>query len=203
MDLGAPYRVIETPFDMEVIRVLSGTTGALSGRRVAGLVRTGSRPTVLRSLNRLAGLGLLDVTAVGRANMFSFNREHLAAPALEELMTLRRRLIDVITEQVRTLTPPPRAAGLFGSAARGDGDEESDLDILLISDSGETPETWQLHEVADHLRRRVGNVANLHTLTSSALASLVADDAPIIADLRRDYVPVLGQPAPELFAGSA
>src|SRR5438128_11174738 len=58
MNLSHPWVLIRSPIDIEVLRVLRGTTRALTGREVARLVRTGSQPTVNASLRRLNAEGL-------------------------------------------------------------------------------------------------------------------------------------------------
>lgn len=194
VDLGAPHRILEAPSDSEVLRVLAGSTGAFSARQVARLVRTGSRPTVLRSLTRLAGLGVLDVEVVGRSHMYRLNRDHLAAPALEQLVSLRDRMVETFRTAVSELRPEPLAAGLFGSAARGDGDADSDIDLLLVHAGDEEPTAWadQTATLCAQLERRTGNRVSVHVVPDRQLAALAADRTPIIAELRTDYLPLVG-----------
>lgn len=196
VDLGGPYRILEAPADSEVVRVLAGTSGALSARQVARRVHAGSRPTVLRSLTRLARLGVLDLERVGRSHMFSLNREHIATPALEQLVALRERMVEAVRGAVHDLDPPPLAAGLFGSAARGDGDADSDIDLLLVHAGEQANARWvdQAAALAALVERRTGNRVAIHEVSRGKLAALAAERAPIIADLRRDYLPLLGEP---------
>lgn len=200
MDVGAPYRVIENGTDLEVLRVIAGTTTALTGRTVARLVRTGSHPTVLKSLTRLADLGILDVEQAGRAYLYRLNADHLAVPHLVALATLRDAMLREIGDALRSLRPRPQAAGLFGSAARGDGDAHSDLDILIISDTAE--DTWDLSALADRLRRRTGNHASLHVISPGDLAARAADGAPIMDALHTDYIRLLGPSFAAVLAGA-
>lgn len=203
MDVGAPYRLLEAPADSEVLRVLAGSTGAFSARQVARLVRSGSRPTVLRSLSRLAHLGVLEVEQVGRAHMFRLNRDHIATPALEQLIGLRERMIEAVRQAVGGLEPAPVAAGLFGSAARGDGDADSDIDLLLVHSGTNRPGEWedQTAALAAAIERRTGNRLGIHEVSHRQLAALSDDRAPIVAELRRDYLPLVGGPIAALLDG--
>lgn len=200
MNIGAPYRILETAGDSEVLRVLAGTTGSLSARQVARLVRSGSRPTALRSLNRLAALGVLDAEEVGRSHMFRLNRQHLAVPALEQLLALRERMLATIRDEVEALEPAPRAAGLFGSTARGDGDADSDIDLLLVHEGQEPPELWEerVATLSAALERRIGNQVSVHQIPESRLSEMRKDPPPIARELRRDYLPLIGPPMREL-----
>ncbi|MBA3433142.1 MAG: hypothetical protein H0U08_03510, partial [Actinobacteria bacterium] len=92
VDLSRPWALIRSPIDMEVVLVLRGTTRQLTGREVARLVRTGSQPAVNASLRRLAEEGLVHSEEAGNAYLYTFNREHLAAPALEQLAGIRSEL---------------------------------------------------------------------------------------------------------------
>jgi hypothetical protein len=60
------------------------------------------------------------------------NRAHLAAAAVVELVQLRGRMLELLRREIASWAVAPEHASLFGSAARGDGDTSSDLDILDI-----------------------------------------------------------------------
>lgn len=195
MDLGAPHRIIQSHTDIDVIRVLSGASVAMSGRRVARLAGGASQTTVMRSLNRLAQLGVLDVSEAGRALMFSINREHLATPALLELSGLRRRLLDALAVAVAALDPPPSSTVLFGSAARADGGPDSDIDLLLVTDDGSpSAESWesQIDALVSRARRVTGNRLSVHRLSAGDIERLASEGAPVIADIDRDGLLLTG-----------
>ena len=50
-------------------------------------------------------------------------------------------------------------ASLFGSAARGDGNTNSDLDLLLVRPKGEPEEDWEEQKYTSgvRLRAKIGN----------------------------------------------
>src|SRR5213595_1475873 len=92
MDLSRPWALIRSPIDTEVLLALGGTTRPLTGREVARLVRTGSQPAVNTALRRLAAQGLARAEEAGSAFLYTFNREHLGAPAIELLAEIRSEL---------------------------------------------------------------------------------------------------------------
>ena len=132
MDLSRPWAPIRSPIDMEVLRVLRGTTRPLTGREVARLVRAGSQPTVNASLRRLSDEGLVHVEEAGNAYLYTFNREHLAAPAVELLADVRAELERRLRDEIAGWKIAPVHLSVFGSAARGDGDTRSDIDIFVV-----------------------------------------------------------------------
>jgi predicted nucleotidyltransferase len=54
-------------------------------------------------------------------------------PAIEMMAAARSSLLERMRKAADAWTPPPLLAGLYGSAARGDGDEDSDIDLLVIT----------------------------------------------------------------------
>lgn len=88
----ARWALICSPIDIEVVRVLRATTRPLTGREVARLSQAGSQPTVNSTLRRLAEEGVVHAEKAGSAYLYTLNREHLAAPAIEQLADIRSEL---------------------------------------------------------------------------------------------------------------
>src|SRR6476469_5143846 len=107
MDLARPYTALCPTLDSEVLNVLAGTTRPLTGREIARLARRPSHSGVLDALNRLAEHGLVDREEAGRAFLFTLNREHLAAPAVERLAQMRSALLQRLSDAVERREIPP------------------------------------------------------------------------------------------------
>jgi Nucleotidyltransferase domain len=71
-------------------------------------------------------------TEMGRNRVHELNREHVAAPVAEALAGLRLVLWKRFRSTLGSWNPKPVYACVFGSAARGDGDVHSDIDLLLV-----------------------------------------------------------------------
>lgn len=202
MDVSRPYRIFESGVDAEVLRVLVGSRGPMTGREVARLTRDASRMTVLRSLTRLAEIGVLDVAEAGRALMYCFNRDHLASPAIEILVSMRRRIIDTLISEVSGLDPPPVNATLFGSVARGDGDLASDIDLLIVRSPTSSRESWdeQIDALSTRVRRMTGNPVSIQDLDQEDLSRLARERPSVIEEIERDFVSLYGEPIVDLLS---
>ena len=123
----------------------------------------GSQPAVNAALRRLAEEGLVQAEEAGNAYLYTFNREHLAAPAVELLADIRRELERRLRAEIAEWTLAPVHVSIFGSAARGDGDVRSDIDVFVVrpTDVSEDNPRWreQLDRLSDHVYAWTGNRA--------------------------------------------
>jgi len=69
---------------------------------------------------------------MGRNRVHELNRDHLAAPVAVTLSGLRLELWKRLRSTLSAWNPKPVYACVFGSAARGDGDSRSDIDLRLV-----------------------------------------------------------------------
>jgi DNA-binding transcriptional ArsR family regulator len=202
MDLSRPWALIRSAIDMEVLRVLRGTTRPLTGREVARLVRAGSQPAVNASLRRLAEEGLVRADEAGRAYLYTLNREHLAAPAVELLADVRSELERRLRDEIARWEVAPVHVSMFGSAARGDGDTASDIDIFVVRprDIPDDDPRWrdQLDRLAEQVLSWTGNHAGLSEISETDLRRLRRDRPPIVDELNRDAISIAGPEAAEL-----
>lgn len=205
MDLSRPWAPIRSPIDMEVLRVLRGTTRPLTGREVARLVRAGSQPTVNASLRRLSDEGLVHVEEAGNAYLYTFNREHLAAPAVELLADIRAELERRLRDEIAGWTIAPVHVSVFGSAARGDGDTNSDIDIFVVRprDVLDDDSHWreQLDGLSDHLLAWTGNHAGLSEVSETDVRRLRRERPPVVEELSHDAITIAGPEPAELLGG--
>lgn len=89
MDVSHPYTAVCPTLDGDVLRVLAGTDLGLTGREVSVLAGRRSHKGVLNSLHRLTAHGLVKRVPLNRAYLFTLNRDHIAAEAVQLLMALR------------------------------------------------------------------------------------------------------------------
>lgn len=179
-----------------MLSVLAATSRPLTGREVARLAPEGSQPGVWKALSRLADDGLVDRQEAGSALLYSLNRDHLAAPAVEILTGLRGMLVTRLRDAIGGWELPPLHASLFGSAARGQGDAESDIDLFVVRESAveANDPRWraQLDGLARSIRRWTGNRAGISEISETDLERLRTERPAIVAELESDAVALFG-----------
>ena len=181
-----------------VLTVLAATEKPLTGRTVASLAqpRTSLR-TVQTALDDLVLNGVVLREHVGRAHLYTLNRRHLAAPAVLGLANMRQELLDRLRSEVSAWAVEPEATWMFGSAARGDADAHSDIDLLIVRpdrvDGDE--QTWlqQLSEISEHVHDWTGNACEILELSATELHAAARREDRLVAELRRDAVHVTGR----------
>lgn len=206
MDLSRPWALIRSPIDMEVLLVLCGTTRPLTGREVARLVCTGSQPAVNAALRRLTDEGLVRAEEAGNAFLHTFNREHLGAPAIELLAGIRSELERRLSAEIAEWEIAPAHTSIFGSAAPGDGDSRSDIDVFVVRPArvSEDDPRWraQLERLSDHVYTWTGNHAALSEVSAAEIRRLRRERPPVVEELRRDAITLAG-PTPTELLGAA
>jgi Nucleotidyltransferase domain len=132
VDLADPTRALTPTLDGPVLAVLARTGRPLTVGQIANEASRGSEIGIRRSVSRLVQQGIVTATQMGRNQVHELNRDHIAAPAAEILAGLRIELWKRLREALSSWDPKPVYASAFGSAARGDGGTDSDIDILLV-----------------------------------------------------------------------
>lgn len=196
MNVARPYAAVASGVEGEALMVLAGTTAPLTGRQIARLVRRGTSPSVSAALERLAAQGIVHRHQAGRAYLHTLNRDHVAAPAVVLLADLRSELLRRLRDTFERWDPAAVHASMFGSAARADGDAESDIDLLLVRPAGidEEDSRWraQLDALNDAVYAWTGNHAGVIELGEADLEQLRRDPPAIVGDLRADGIDLAG-----------
>lgn len=196
MDVTRPYTAICPTLDSDVLSVLAGTSRPLTGREVSRLVGRKSHTGVRAVLNRLSEHGLVDRQEAGRALLFTLNREHLAAPAVTLLAGMRAELVQRLRRSIESWSVVPIHASVFGSAARGDGDTKSDIDLFIVrpKDIDDDDPVWrqQLDRLATSVHRWTGNHAGITEVAEIEIPRLREKAPPTVAELKRDAVLLFG-----------
>jgi len=203
MNVSKPLTAISPGVDADVLVVLAGSTKPRSGRELArhsGRSNTG----VQHVLDRLVDHGLVNRAEVGRTYLYSLNRDHLLAPVVEQMVDVRAELIRRLRDATGGWAIPAVHASLFGSAARGDGDARSDIDLLIVRPADVDPEVaeWrgQIDDLADLVRRWTGNHAGIAEIGEGELSRLRKDRPPVVEEVREDAVDLAGEPTRKLLA---
>ncbi|UZN03543.1 hypothetical protein [Cellulomonas sp. S1-8] len=197
MDLVNPLADVVPSAHGPVLAVLASATTPLTGRAIAGLTHPRvSQPRVARILHDLADAGLATRVPAGSASLFSLNREHVAAGAVEALASLRDRLWERIATHVDGWNHEPDAVVVHGAAAGGAGDARGDVRLLVVRPSAldEDDEDWRrdLADLADRVARWTGNRCAVLERSADELRTMAAAGEQLLTEIGRDGRAVVG-----------
>ena len=197
MDLSSPISSVVPSAYGPVLVALVRAGVPLSGRQVAGLVEGQvGRSRVNTVLAELAESGLVLREPHPPSVLYEFNRRHVAADYVAALADLRGLLITRIRDAVAGWSVPAAAVWMFGSAARGEGSTDSDIDILVVRPDrlDDEDDVWrsQLDQLAEDIRAWSGNPCELLEMSRSEVAESVRTNQRFANDLRQDALPLGG-----------
>jgi predicted nucleotidyltransferase len=187
--------MIVTPtLDGDVLGALARADAEFSGRELAKHVGHGSAEGIRRAADRLVIQGVVSRRTAGTAHLYRLNREHLAAPWIEGLASLREQLIDRLRDLLTSWDELPRVVLLFGSVARAQATAASDLDVLVIrlQDCDPDADRWrqQLAELQRSATAWTGNDTRILELGEGELSS--ASLQPVLKEALSDGIELFG-----------
>jgi predicted nucleotidyltransferase len=186
MNFSDPSLTISPTLDGSILIALDNAGKPLTVSEVAVTSTRGSEIGIRKAIGRLVTQGIVTVAEIGRTRVYSLNRNHVAAGIVTELTQLRSETWRRVSRQLEKWEVSPLYASVFGSAARGDGDSESDIDLLLIRPS-------TLAEISAARKSRsvmnaLGTWADIFTTRVVTEAQLDKFDSKV--DKLRDLVPL-------------
>ncbi len=203
MDLSSPLRSLIPTLDSAVLEVLAGTESSLSLAQVSKLAPHGSRAGLALALERLVEQGLVTATAANRGSMYQLNRQHVLAEAVSSAATARSTILARLAEHVARMNPVPAHVSVFGSFARHEAADDSDIDVLFVLPE-EADDGWyeQVSDLSHSVYSWTGNRMEYVVLSLEGLAGVVQREEPIVDSWLSDSVTVYGQ-AIEVHVGQA
>ena len=198
MDLSNPSTSILGGVSGAVLTVLARTTIPLTGPTIASISPTQvSRAGVNRVMAELVESGLVHAVQAGKAKLYSLNRVHVAARAIEDLTSLRETLFQRIREHVTGWSTGPISVVLFGSTARGDSSATSDVDLFVVrkTDLDVEDPVWSsnLASLAERVQAWSGNNCELIEYSEDEVKELVQAGEPLFDSIRAEGISLYGQ----------
>ncbi|MBI2169980.1 MAG: nucleotidyltransferase domain-containing protein [Actinobacteria bacterium] len=200
MNLAAPSHVVTSSLDGPVLAALARSARPASGREVHRLCGAGSPAGVHKVLRRLVSQGIVLADARAGITLYSLNRRHLAAEAIEAIARIPERLIDAIRAAIGSWERAPEHASLYGSFVRGTGDELSDVDLLLVRPES-SGGVWEQRVV--ELQETVSNLTgNGLSVLEWTIAELLANrNTPLARSIEAEHLHLAGRPLSMLLRG--
>ncbi|MEI7859759.1 MAG: nucleotidyltransferase domain-containing protein [Acidimicrobiales bacterium] len=205
MDYVNPVEALIPGVQGRVLTVLARTEAELTMRSVAELAGvSANQATVV--LNRLVRLGLVERRDVGAAALVRLVRENEAARSVLSLVDLRQGVLARLAGEARKIRPAPACLVVFGSFARGDAHENSDIDVLAVPPSEAQVDhgrwTAALGQWSDRAARIAGNPVNLLEATMDELPKLVRHEREPWRTIVEEGVVLVGDIPSEIRAAS-
>jgi predicted nucleotidyltransferase len=169
-----------------VLSVLLRTDARLTGRQVHALVMDRhSLWSVQEALKAWVQLGVVHTEIIGRAVVHAINEDHYTVAPLRSLLdpmeALTKTALQVVGDGIEAVI-------VFGSVARGEAQEGSDIDLAVITQSG-----WEGRvDLEDAVRKSLGNDCDVLVFTTEDFKSLAAAHEPVVDEILVDGVPLIG-----------
>lgn len=193
MRLQNPFAAICTAsIDSQVLTVLARSDQYLTIAEIHRLLPEGGSPEgVRKSTARLVDQGTLVEQVTGRSQAYSLNRVHLLVDAILQISAVKLTLFDRITQIVSEWEVLPTLVQVFGSAARNEMSNASDIDLLVIwPDTADAVDTGSmLGELASRVESWTGNELRPLVYMESEVSS-----ASIFTSILAEGVHLYGDP---------
>jgi predicted nucleotidyltransferase len=179
-----------------VLSILLRTDARLTGRQVHALVSDRhSLWSVQEALKAWAQLGVVHTEIIGRAVVHTINEDHYTVAPLRSLLdpmaALTQTAAQIVGEDVEAVI-------VFGSVARGEANDGSDIDLAVIAQSG-----WDGRvDLEDAVRKRLGNDCDVLAFTPKDFTGLAAAHEPVVDAILVDGIPLIGT-MPQVKNGAA
>ncbi|HEX5265286.1 MAG TPA: nucleotidyltransferase domain-containing protein [Acidimicrobiales bacterium] len=195
MDFVSPVERVIPGVQGRVLAVLARVDTELTMRTVAKLADVSTNRAVA-VLNRLVHLGLVERREAGSAALVRLARDNEASQAVIALSILTDRVLDRLEKAAADIQPAPVSMVLFGSFARREADEDSDIDVLVVRDP-QVPaddDTWldTLGKWTAFARRVAGNPVNVLETSADELPRLMRRKDSVWQEIAREGRTLIG-----------
>jgi predicted nucleotidyltransferase len=147
-----------------------------------------SPSAVVHAVESFEGEGILKKEIKGREHFFSLNAECPIVPPLKKAYGLALVLSARPEKVFLDADTGILSIALYGSYARGDFDELSDIDFLILTHGDRAKLVPALHSIED----RLGIEANITTFRLSEWKSLADSGDAFYKNVQRDYIMLHG-----------
>ena len=195
MRLQNPFAALApVGLDSQVLTVLSRSRDHLTADQIHRVLpEHGSLSGVRKSLDRLLRQGIVSERAAGHTSGYALNQDHLLINAVLMVADAKSALTTRIRETVQQqFSFEPTLVVMFGSAARGDMSDDSDIDVLFVIPDGVPEEQAedQLSDLAHSVLTWTGNTVDLLSYREEEVIF-----APIFDSVMREGIEILGDMA--------
>jgi predicted nucleotidyltransferase len=154
-------------------------------------------------LKNFESLGIVRVEALPPAKLYTLNASNFGTKALFALLSQFDEVLQRAGAHIASWPEQPKAVWLYGSAARGRANSESDIDLVFVWSKevwDRAPANTNLSEFGQWMLDATGNEANFLNISMSELKVMLQNEAALLGQLRRDAKVVWGATPEDLLA---
>lgn len=177
-----------------MLRILYGVTVPLNATQIARLAHL-TKVAVGNALSDLSARGLVQSIAVGRSTVHLLVRDNVFVErVVTPVFEAESELPGLVEEELlRLFANTTVSIVLFGSHSRGEQDEDSDVDVVLVANRDVHAEVERiLDESGDSFRRRFGATLSALVYTRAEARDLPLRAPELFASISRDAIVVAG-----------
>jgi len=201
VDFVHPVQAVIPGAQGRVLAVLAETTAELNLSTLARLADV-SVAQASRVVPGLVELGLVERREVRPSSLFRLARENVAAQAVINLARSRDTALSRIGAAADSLPLSPVSIIVFGSFARSEADEQSDVDAIVVrpDDVPEDDDAWAsaVECWRNEARAITGNRVEVLEVSYAEVRTRLASDMALWRDVIRDGIAVHGLAIDEL-----
>ena len=188
MQLQNPLRAICPALEADVLIVLADGIPRSPGSLVREYGVSGSVSGVRRCLERLEQSGVVSASHVGNRVEYALNTRHMLSRLVVEASKAMEGFLGFLTERIAGWNEKPLQVTLFGSAARRDMRNDSDIDLLFVVPDGAREQLYaDISDLAISAYQFTGNDVRPMVYEVSEI-----QPAPIFDSIHRDGIHIFG-----------
>lgn len=188
MQLQNPLRAICPALEADVLMALADGHPSTPGSLVRERGVHASISGVRRCLERLEESGVVDAEHLGNRVEYSLNAQHMLAGLIVEASRATERFTRFLNDQISRWSEQPLQVSLFGSAARREMRNDSDIDLLFVVPDGASDQLYEsISDLAVDAYRLTGNDVRPMVYEVSEV-----NRAPVFDSIARDGVHIFG-----------
>lgn len=180
---------------VRVLRLLAGVSVPLNASQIGARTRL-SQPAVATALNDLAALGIVASSPAGRAWVHWIVDDNVYVSEIIRPLFEAEGAIpqELLTDLKETFGSSAISVVLFGSYARNDISDASDIDVVLVGEDGAAKNALQAcaSEVAERFAGRWGSTLSPLVYDLEEAASLVSRAPDLYSAIDRDGIAASG-----------
>lgn len=188
-----------TPAKVAVLRILCTTSVELTGRETARLAGV-SVPQAIQALNELAQRRIVIRRQAGRAGLYAINEKlDLVRKGIFPLFKLETSLTDSALKTFsNSIGEAPLSLTLFGSRARRDSSDSSDVDLLVVMRHVDDKFRERILRLSLDLSSKIGLHVSPLILSLKECRAASGQKQKLMEEILREGQTVAGKPLMEL-----